>query len=140
MNNRSKPAAKKIIFEPKVPPVSQNIKIEQPKPIEQQETPQEKEITPTQSIKGTFAPKSFATNREFNVDSHEFIMCLPEDMTSDCSLIVFTDGSYGIRWKGEIYECDYSQLDDSILVDIDDKVKKIGNPEFILTGYSYKSK
>ena len=137
MNRRNKPAAKKIDFEPKIPiepvvPISETI---------QKEEPIEKNSIVEQPVmKGVFAPKTFSIPKNIPIGENEFIFNLPEfffNAEYECKLVIFSDNSYGIKMDGKIYECDSLYMGDSMIVDLDDKARRVGNPEIILTGYPY---
>lgn len=134
MNRRNKAPSKKIEFEPKVP-------TDQPKMPEllandnkevKGKPEEEKEIV--NMMRGLMAPKTFANSKDFDINSNGFIMQIPETLLGG-SIVVFNDGSLGIKSDGVIYECDYSYLGDGIAVEIGEKVKRIGDVDFILTGY-----
>lgn len=139
MNRRNKPATKKIEFEPKIPiAVPVNTNIVENKPINNTEDNIASTNNITQSMRGLFAPKSFSTSKTFNSRKNSFILNLPSFFTNDIantSLVFFDDGSIGIRKNGIIYECDNSFLGDSIVVEINEKVKKIDNADFIVSAY-----
>ncbi|ELA40890.1 uncharacterized protein VICG_02070 [Vittaforma corneae ATCC 50505] len=138
MNNQR--AKKKIVFEPKIPAelppkAPANTKYEE----KTKEQPQEKEIA--QPMKGMYAPKTFSSTKEFKMEAHEFILngniMNDSDIAGDStlSLVQFSDGSFGIKCEDRVFECDCSFLGDTICVEVDEKVKKVGSPEFIMTVY-----
>lgn len=129
MNGKPKVQAKKILFEPKIPAPKQHTPVE---PTIKKENTQE----PPQNIpiRGIYAPKSFSTPKEFKFESHQFIMSIP-DSFNEFSLVVFEDGTFGIKHNDEIFECDASFLGDAVTVELDDKARIVGHPEFLLSVY-----
>lgn len=135
MNRRNKPVAKKLEFEPKIPLDFVNeseIKQEEQKEIKIPSNDQQ------QSMKGVFAPRTFAISKQIKIDDTNFIFNLPDYFQNECSLLIFDDNTFGIKMNGKIYECDGLSLGDSMVVDLDEKAKKVGTPDFILTAYSYE--
>lgn len=126
--------AKKIDFEPRIPTEQEVLPIEKIEQIPDQK-PQE---SAQQAMKGVFAPRTFASGKEFNLNSNEFIMNLPDFFSGDCTLVAFNDNTFGIRMNGIVYECDGLFQGDSMMIEMDDKVRKIGNPEFIMNAYPYE--
>ncbi|KAM0680083.1 hypothetical protein GINT2_001775 [Glugoides intestinalis] len=129
MNGKPKVQAKKILFEPKIPAPKQNIPVEPPaKKDTQQEPPQ------NIPIRGVYAPKTFSSPKEFKFGNQQFIMSIPGSF-NDCSLLVFEDGTFGIKHNDQIFECDASFLGDALSIELDDKARIVGNPEFLLSVY-----
>lgn len=140
MNRRNKPVPKKLDFEPNIP-------VEQPKePVKEvpklDQSSQEEDVKPANSMpqsthmKGFFAPKTFFTPKDINIATSKFVFNLPSSF-KDCSLVVFSDNSLGIKMDGKIYECDSSYIGDGLVVDIGEKARKVGAPDFVVTGYPY---
>lgn len=133
MNRRGKVQSKKIEFEPKVDAAStQTIPIE--KTPQQDVIQEKKENEVVNMMKGMFAPKGFSSPRDFDILKSGFILCVPSFLKGG-SLLVFDDNSLGLRKDGKIYEVDAGFLGDGIAVDIRDKVRKVGNFDFVLTAY-----
>ncbi|KAI5148872.1 hypothetical protein ENBRE01_0584 [Enteropsectra breve] len=136
MNRRNRGEAKKIEFAPNVEAALQA----KPSATEETgETANELNDMPEegQAMKGQNAPKQFGETKEFNIEKHNFVMSLPASMTNS-SLVLFDDGSLGIRANGTIYECDSSFLGSSMVVAVDERVHRINDASFILTGYEFE--
>lgn len=138
MNNQR--GKKKLVFEPKIPAeLPQKAQADTAQESRPEEQPREKEVS--QPMKGMYAPKSFSTAKEFKIETHEFIlngsMLDDGDVASgnSLSLVQFNDGSFAVKCGDKIFECDCSFLGDAICVDVDEKVKKIGSAEFVMTVY-----
>lgn len=132
MNRRSRASAKKIEFEPKIPQEDKETPaMPHAEVIVEQHTEEE---SGQQQIKGSLAPKAFSKPREFNIETDSFMLNLPASF-QECSLVVFTDNTLGIRMDGVIYQCDASFIGDGMVVEIGDSVKKIGSCDFLLTAY-----
>lgn len=129
MNRRGRGTTKKIEFEPRIPEAASAVDL----PVETETKPAEREMM--QSMRGLFAPNTFSTPRPFDIASDGFIMSLPAALL-DSSLVVFSDGSLGIRKDGFVYECDSGFLGDGVAVEIKEKIRKIGDTDFIITGYA----
>lgn len=141
MNARGKTPAKKIVFEPKIPEKTSESPVLSPEKSDISATnpvnsPQE--VKPSQKMKGIYAPKTFSTPKDFNIETNQFLINLP-DSIEECSLVQFDDGSFGVKSNGKIFECDTAFINESLVVDLDEKAKKVGFPEFILTVYPYSS-
>jgi hypothetical protein len=87
-------------------------------------------------MRGIFAPRSFSIGKEMgNIkDSDGFIFHFPKSLAGG-SLVVFEDGSMGIKKDEIIYECDSSYFSDGVAVEISEKIRKIGDIDFFVTGY-----
>ena len=134
MNRRNKPITKKLDFEPKIPTEEEVLPILK---TEEQIAPKQPNQEP-QVMKGAFAPRFFATSKEANLEQAEFLINLPDFFQEECTLVVFNDNSFGVRMDGKIYECDGLFLGDTMVVEMDDKVRKIGTPDLALTVYPYE--
>ncbi|KAI5168397.1 hypothetical protein PAEPH01_0094 [Pancytospora epiphaga] len=128
MNRRDRKSVKLLEFEPKVPvnpPEEPKEQTEQPNKIHSNEVP---------IIKGTYAPVAFSTTPKFNPSNGNFILNLP-DFLLDSSFVLFDDGSFGFKKEGTIYECDSSYMGNSMVVELDSAATKIGDVDFMVTGY-----
>lgn len=130
--NRKPKAQRKMEFEPKIP-VGQPVIIQKPNETIEKD---EKEIV--NKMRGLLAPKTFSDTILQNADINMFMMHLPESLQA-CSLLVFDDGSYGLRKNGIVYECDSAIIGDGMAVEISDKVRKLGDVDLLMTGYEFES-
>lgn len=135
MNRRNKNTTKKIEFEPKIPIpqviTPKNDKLCEIEPVVQK---QESEKEMIQMLRGLNTPQSFSIPKDFDITKDGFVMNLPECLIGS-SLVVFNDGTLGIRRDGIVYECESAFLGDGIAVEVGDKIRKIGNVDFMLTSY-----
>lgn len=136
MDRRKAKAAKRIVFEPKVPeqkaqdPGESGAKGSEPG-VETGSEPHPGQDAP---LRGLFAPMSFAAEQSFDLHSDGVILCLPPALTR-ATLVVFSDGTLALRQDGVLYACDSSFLGDAMTVEITDKIKKTGDIRFVVTGY-----
>lgn len=128
MNRRDKKNARQLEFEPKVPATPPVVQLEQPVDAPRLHTEE------MSAMKGCYAPATFAQIPKFNPTDDGFILNLP-DFLADASLVLFADGSFGLRKDGIIYECDTSYLGNSMVVELGEAVVKTGSANFLITGY-----
>ncbi len=57
------------------------------------------------------------------------------DSFNKFGLALFEDRTFGIKHDDEIFECDASFLGNAVTVELDEKVRMVGHPEFLLSIY-----
>lgn len=124
-------------FEPKMPQEPELPAKKMDMPIDNDEHAQKEPSM--QQNRGMLAPKTFSQPAEFDIESHRFILNLP-DTFENCSLLVFEDGTLGIRMDNTVYECDSSFIGDGVVVEVGDAVRKLDRSDFILTAYNYEKR
>jgi hypothetical protein len=129
MNHKDKPS-KKILFEPKIPLKTQEIVVNPTKT--QEEIPKAAENSG--SLKGMFAPVGFSIAKQYTSDKKELVLNnLSEENFEDAYFVEFSDGTFGIQQGDLIIDCENAFIGDGIIVEIDDKVKKVGTVEYMMT-------
>lgn len=137
MNRRNRGQAKRIEFEPRIPQETVQPAADIPPEGKNEESSRDEEVI--HQIKGMLAPKTFSSPADFDIGSYQFVLNLP-DTFENCSLLVFEDGTLGIKMDGTVYECDASFIGDGMAVEVGDTVKKLGECDFILTAYDYEKR
>lgn len=129
--NRRNVKSKKIEFEPKI---DGNKELIDTNSTDIKVAPKMNIMDQGGTMEGPHCPKTYSNAKKFDPYSHSFILNVPFSLENSV-LVIFEDGTLGIRKNNQIYDCVASFIGDGVIVEVDEKVKKLGICDFIVTGY-----
>ncbi|EOB13002.1 hypothetical protein NBO_264g0005 [Nosema bombycis CQ1] len=121
--NRKKKTTKKFVFEPKIP----TEQIEEVKIVEENVVDIEDNNYNADALKGKYGPlllEDKTIRKPLKIETS--LICLPE-FRDDMKLVLFEDGTYGLRIGEEICKLDVFSLEGDLVVDPKECLYKIGD-------------